>query len=352
MTDLIPTLDTLPAPAGIFYLLLMLTLPLHLLMMNAMIGSSIISLYQHFKKGEKSNDLSHLIAKFLPLTIAFTVNLGIAPFLFLQVIYGNFIYVSSILMGAFWISMYVILILGYYASYLYDFKFKILGRKAVWVLTIGVAIFLFIGFLFTNNMTLMLSPEKWGAYFANKSGTILNLSEPTILPRLLHFLIASIAVGGLFVSLLGKLMKKKDPELAKKAENTGMKTFFIFTSVQLLIGVWFLISLPKETMMVFMGKNIIASIIFIIALILAISLLHFGYKKKTYTSAILVTITVYLMVFMRDFARSSYLKKYFSFESLKINTEISPIILFAVSLLIGIYTIYWLIKQAYIAYNR
>ena len=162
-------------------------------------------------------------------------------------------------MGAFWIGIYVILIIGYYASYLYDFKFNVLGKKAVWILTIGVAIFLFIGFLFTNNMTLMLSPEKWGTYFANRSGTILNVSDPTLIPRLLHFLTASIAVGGIFIALLGKLMKKKDPDLAKKAERTGMSTFFIFTIIQVLIGVWFLISIPKETMMVFMGKNIVAS---------------------------------------------------------------------------------------------
>ncbi len=351
MTHLIPTPDTLPAPAGIFYFLLMLTLPLHLLMMNAMLGSAIISIYQHFKKGDKSVELSHLIAKFLPLTIAFTVNLGVAPFLFLQVIYGNFIYVSSIMMGAFWIAIYVILIIGYYASYVYDFKFKLLGNKAVWVLTIAVAVFLFIGFLFTNNMTLMLSPDKWGAYFSNKSGTILNLSEMTLIPRLLHFLTASIAIGGLFIALLGKLMKKKDTNLALKAENTGMKTFFVFTIIQVLVGIWYLISIPKETMMLFMGKNIIASSIFIIALILAGILLYFGYKKKVYISTALVMIIVYLMVFMRDFVRSSYLKDFFSIDSLKINTEISPIVLFGVTLIIGLYVVYWLIKEAYVAYR-
>jgi len=351
MMNLIPTPDILPAPVGIFYFLLILTLPLHLVMMNAMLGSAIISLHQHFTKSDKSSELSHLIAKFLPLTIAFAVNLGVAPLLFLQVIYGNFIYVSSIMMGAFWIAIYVILIIAYYASYLYDFKFKELGKSAVWILTIAVIIILFIAFLFTNNMTLMLSPEKWSAYFLNKSGTILNTSDSTLIPRLLHFLIASIAIGGVFVALLGKMIEKKDRDLAIKAENTGMKAFFIFTIVQLISGIWFLISLPRETMLIFMGKNTTATIIFIIALVFTVALLYTGYKKKTYAAAIFSLLFIYLMVIMRDFVRSSYLKNYFSVDSLKVNTEISPILLFAVSLFLGIYLIYWLIKQAKIAFS-
>jgi len=351
MMQYIPTPDTLPAPAGIFYFLLILTLPLHLAMMNAMVGSSLISLYQHFKNDDKSNELSHLIAKFLPLVIAFAVNFGVAPLLFLQVIYGHFVYVSSILMGAFWIGIYVVLIIAYYASYLYDFKFKELGTSAVWILTIGVVIMLFIGFLFTNNMTLMLSPEKWTSYFVNKTGTILNTSEPTLVPRLLHFLIGAIAVGGVYVALLGKLIAKKDKELGEKAESTGMKTFFYFTILQILSGIWFLLSIPREAMLVFMGKNMIATVIFTVALIFVLILLYVGYKKKTYLAATLVMVTIYLMVIMRDFLRTSYLQKFFTMDSLKVHTEISPIILFAVSLVLGIYLVYWLIKQAVIAFK-
>ena len=77
-------------------------------------------------------------------------------------------------------------------------------------------------------------------------------------------------------------MKKKDPALAKKAESTGMNTFFKFTIIQIIIGVWFLISIPKETMMLFMGKNMISSAIFILALIITAIMLYLGYKKKTY----------------------------------------------------------------------
>lgn len=352
MMNLIPTPDTLPAPASVFYFFLILTLPLHLVMMNAMIGSALISLQLHLKKSEKSKELSHLIAKFLPLVIAFAVNLGVAPFLFLQVIYGNFIYVSSIMMGAFWIGIYLILIIAYYSSYLYDFKFKELGDSAVWVLTIGIIIILFIAFLFTNNMTLMLSPEKWGAYFLNKSGTILNTTDSTLLPRLLHFIIGSISIGGIYVALLGKLIAKKDKELSLKAEEVGMKAFFYFTLVQVVSGVWFLISLPRETMLVFMGKNMIATVIFTVALTLTFVLLYTGYKKKVYLAAGFSLVYIYLMVIMRDFVRSSYLKPYFSMSNLKVNTEISPIILFLCTLILGIYLVYWMLKQVKIAFDN
>ncbi|MCA1796739.1 MAG: hypothetical protein LC645_04195, partial [Geobacteraceae bacterium] len=113
---LIPTPDAIPVPWGWFYVLLMLTFLLHLLLMNAMLGGGIIALISSLRKKEQSLLISKEFSYKWPYTIAFAVNLGVAPLLFIQVLYGHFIYTSSILMAVWWFSIVVLLILAYYSA--------------------------------------------------------------------------------------------------------------------------------------------------------------------------------------------------------------------------------------------
>jgi hypothetical protein len=96
---LIPASDPLPVPWGWFQILLLLTFVLHLLFMNTMLGTGIIALVSHLKNPKSALPVTADISKKLPYTIAFTVNMGVPPLLFLQVLYGHLFYVSSVLMA-------------------------------------------------------------------------------------------------------------------------------------------------------------------------------------------------------------------------------------------------------------
>lgn len=52
------------------------------------------------------------------------------------------------------------------------------------------------------------------------------------------------------------------------------------------------------------------------------------------------------IVFMRDFVRRGYLQEYFSPEMLKVVPEYSPLILFLVTLLVGLGLIFWMLRMA------
>ena len=116
---LIPTPDTLPVSWGWFKLLLILTLFLHIILMNVMLGTGVIALVDHFRGKSDLDPLNREISRKLPLAIAFTVNFGIAPLLFVQVLYGHFLYASSVLMANFWLFIIGLLITGYYMAYIY-----------------------------------------------------------------------------------------------------------------------------------------------------------------------------------------------------------------------------------------
>jgi len=343
----IPTPDALPVAWGWLQFLLLLTFPIHLLFMNAMLGSAGISMVQRFKGGEVNRRLAYFLAILLPLLVAFTVTFGVAPLLFVQVLYGQFFYTSSILMAAFWILIIPILILAYFGAYLYDFRFEKLGKAGGWVISIVFILFITIAYFLSNNMLLMTLPDKFSGYFQHMSGTMLASGHPTFLPRYLHMVIGAIAVGGLYTALITRLKSKSDPELAAYGEAVGMKVFNIFTIISILLGIWFLVSQPKPVMMMFMGKNGLATGLFVLALILVVLMLVFSFRKKVLATTVVLTVLVYLMTFMRAFLRTGYLGKFFTLDQLKMASEYSPMVLFLVSLVAGIFVMVWMVKKAW-----
>lgn len=342
---IIPQPDTIPVSWGWLQFLLLLTFPLHLLAMNAMVGGLAIGIVQHIQGGTLQKQLAHRIAIALPLVIAFVVNFGVAPFLFVQVLYGQFLYTSSVLMGAFWILIIPILMIAYYGAYLYDFRFTRLGSTGPWVAVFILILLVVIGFLFSNNMLLMASPGQFSDYFTHKSGTLLSFEQPSFLPRFLHMLFGALAMGGLFVGLLGRFRKDVHPELAVHAEKIGLRSFLIFTLGNILVGFWYLLSLPKELMMLFMGGNMGATIAFCIALLLVAGALFTAYKKRMWLTFFHAVALVVVMTFMRSWLRSGYLQNVFTLDQLQVVPQYSPMIFFFVTLVAGIVCLGWLIKK-------
>ena len=345
MQPIIPSADTIPVAWGWFQFLLLLTFPLHLLAMNAMVGGLAIGVVQHFRGGDSRRRLAHRIAIILPLVIAFTVNFGVAPLLFLQVLYGHFVYTSSILMGLFWIAVVPILIIAYYGAYLYDFKFKGLGAAGKW-LALAVLLLLFcIGYFFSNNMLLMTLPERFSEYFQHRDGSLLVSGQSEFLPRYLHMMTGALAVGGLFVALLGRFKAKSAPELAAHASAVGMRTFFYMTIVNVGVGTWYLTSLPKQQMLLFMGRDLAATICFIVALLLVIGVLVSSFRQQLMTTLIGTVVLVYLMSFLRSWLRTDLLADYFNLSQLQVEPQYSSMFLFLFCLAGGVVCVGWLIAK-------
>jgi len=318
--------------------------------MNAMLGTGIIALVKSLKGTRQDLPIAKEISLKLPYTIAFTINMGVAPLLFIQVLYGNFIYTSSVLMGWYWLLIIGILIIAYYSAYLFDFKFDTLGFARSIFIAVCVILMLLVAFLFTSNITLMLTPEKWARYFSNAGGTILNLSEPTLIPRYFHFVCASIAVGGLFLAIVGKIKVKikagKVNDNFKEMISSGMKWFSYATLVQVIIGFWFAVLLPNDIILLFLGGSISATLLLLCGLTGAGTALFFGFKKQVWPSTGAVVFTIIVMVLIRDMVRTAYLKPYFALSDIKVEPQYSPMILFIVTLIIGIGLIGYMLKLA------
>ena len=345
-TQLIPTPDTIPASWGFFELLLILTFFAHLIFMNTMLGSAMIALVREMRAQPTDPPPCRDIAAKLPYTIAFAVNFGVAPLLFLQVLYGHFIYTSSILMGVYWLSIIGLLILAYYSAYLYKMGGDLPATARIRALGTSLVLLLAIGFLFVNNITLMQTPQVWTVYFHRPDGTFLNLADPTLLPRYLHFVVASVATGGLFLAILASFQRKTDAPGAANRLRAGMQWFTYATVVEIGTGIPFLFSLPKTVHQLFIGGAPLHTVLFAAALVASFYSLYYGNKERVWPATVAMATTILLMVLVRDLARQAYLAPYFHPTDLQVVPQWSPMFLFLAVLLIGIAVIIYMLRLA------
>jgi hypothetical protein len=343
--DLIPTPDTIPVGWGWFQVLLSATFLLHVVLMNLMLGGTLIAFFNSLRGGMENLETARYASKKLPFAVALAVNAGVAPLLFLQVLYGQFVYTSSILMAASWLTVFVLAIFAYYGMYLFNYKFDSWGSGRNFLVGGSGLILLFIGFLFTNNWTLAMTPEKWSAYFDSPGGRIWNLDEPTLWPRYLHMVIGALAVGGLGLAAFGRVRQKSGTDSASLVTE-GMNWFKIATVLQFGVGTWWLMALPKETMKLFMGGNMVATAAFGIGFFVAIVALVLGFKKLVWPTVWTTLVVMAAMVVLREYVRYGYVREYFTPDQLTVNTQYSSLILFLVSVVIGVAAVWYMLKLA------
>lgn len=339
---LIPASAPIPVPWGWFNVLLIVTFVAHILMMNALLGGGVIAMARLFTGGGKG--LPKNLSEKLPTMLALTINFGVAPLLFMQVLYGNLHYASSTLMAPYWLSIVGLVIIAYYGLYVFDFKFSMLGSPGV-LLLISLSLLVWVGFMLANNMTLMLTPETWSGYFTKSGGTMLNLGDPALYPRYSHFLTASLAVGGLFVAILGQRSNNQG------WIETGMKWFTRATMAQALVGSWFLLALPSGVVKKLMGGSPIATLLLCMGVLLAGIALWAGFKKRVWLATGLTVAAVLVMATLRDMVRTFYLDPYFKVQDLTVTNEYSPLVMFLAAFAVGLGCI-WYMVRTYIRAGR
>jgi hypothetical protein len=341
----------LPAPLALLHGLLLLTFFLHLVPMNLVLGGSIIAVFARWRgRTEHARELVRRAGKWMPVLVAATVTFGVAPLLFVQTLYGRLFFVSAVLMGWFWFAVIPLVLLGYYGTYLLAFRGDRLGSRATVVSILVALAFVSVSFLYSNNMSLYLRPDLFvEKYLADAPGLQLNLGDPTLLPRWLHFLTGAIAVAGMAVSLLGMGTRRLRPEFGEWAMRHGAHWFTAATTVGVGAGAWWLVTLPRPVMLRFMGLGGIATATFAVGIVAGLAALLLGAMairppasaKLVGSAAAALLVTLVAMVFMRDQVRTGMLHA--SFEP---TTWVEPqwgvIALFALLLIAALATVAWM----------
>lgn len=235
-----PAVDPIPLPAPIWLLKLLhiVTLALHFVAVEMLLGGLLLAvLLSLFRGSPASMVTARALARRLTVVMTFVINLAVPPLLFSQVLYGRALYTSSVLIGLYWISIILILMLVY--RLLYRFARQLEMGKTAW--PAGLAAWLLAGFvarLLSTNMTLMLRPEVWRQmYSASAMGAYLPTGDPTLTPRWLLMMAGGLFIGGLWLVYLAGRSTFTAEEKSFVA-GFGGKVAALFGLVYLAAGVW------------------------------------------------------------------------------------------------------------------
>lgn len=119
---------------------------------------------------EGSEMTGHAIVRdWLPVMLSGAITAGIAPLLFLQILYKEAFYTANLLLFYRWMAILPALIIGFYALYLMKWK----GRPTLppivlrMVALLPFAVLLFTGYTWTINHQLSLeTSQRWAEYYA------------------------------------------------------------------------------------------------------------------------------------------------------------------------------------------
>jgi len=352
----IPYPDPMPLPAPVWLLrtLLLLTFFLHVLFMNCLLGGTAVALVCTMRRKTSvfSARLAGDLGRLLPSVFAFTITLGVAPLLFLQVMYGQFLYASSILIAVPWLAIIGLVVLAYYGVYFFSLKEHELKGRTTVVLSLVVLLLAAIAFVYSNNFTLMLTPERWlDFYRSNTGGWNLNWSEPSLLPRYLHFVLGALAVSGL--GLVVMALRKQEHEYRQWLIEQGSLLFTGTTLLNFGVGFWFLAKLPGPVRLAFVGGNGFATALLGTGLLLplaAVAHLLMAKTNKSPKRQLVIGVssgllTVAAMVVMRDLLRNLALAPYFRTDQLPVAPQWSIIVLFVVLFVAGLATLYYMLRK-------
>ena len=164
--------DPLGVPAApiIFLLLGVLTWALHIAAVHVLLGASGLTLFGSLNKNPHWRRLADAMVSTAKVAVSVAIVLGVAPLLFVQVIYDPFWYTSNVLSAWWVIGFIVFLIVGSLALFIFyglNSSMKTTPKtRCPGSMLAAIVFFLLVGFIMHALSMQMLSPEKWMQWYA------------------------------------------------------------------------------------------------------------------------------------------------------------------------------------------
>jgi hypothetical protein len=190
----------LPAPTALYLGLYAVTLVAHILMMGyvvagtAFAGADALLRRRDATANASAPTVAPLLRDWLPFALGAAITAGVAPLLFVQVLYKRGFYTANLLLFHRWMALVPVLIIGFYLLYLLKSRFvdgtSASGRRRLAaVAAVAVACFVFAAWSWTENHLLSTAGGAWVDMY--RSGAM-TYREPAVLLRL------SVWIGGTF----------------------------------------------------------------------------------------------------------------------------------------------------------
>ncbi len=319
----LPDYNVLPAPLWLITSLHLLTLTLHFIAMNFVVGGLILVLSPP-SQNRWSDPLNLRFVRLFPVVMAATVTFGVAPLLFLQLVYGRGIYSASIVSAWLWLAIVVAVIASYYALYGASFS-QNATRRGIY-LAIALIGAIYVSLTYSSVFSMMERPELLKRLYAeNQSGLVWNPKLGDYILRWLHMIVGAATVGGFFASVLAQ----SDPA----GRSRGRRFFLWGLALGFLTGFAYLFSLGE-----IIGPFMRSPAIGVLTLGLVLSLLAalFYHRQSMVLAGSALFLSMLAMVFSRHTVRLLQLEGHFEPASIPVQPQWTVFALFLVCFLFAI----------------
>lgn len=151
-----------PDPTAFYLTLYLGTLLLHVLPMAYVVAGSALLMMRVITQPHLINDpLTLHLRQWLPFVLSAAITAGVAPLLFLQILYQREFYTANLLLFNRWMAILPVLIAGFYMLYLLKGHW-LWQRHFIWralVVLLVFACFAFVGWSWTENHLLSLAGQ-------------------------------------------------------------------------------------------------------------------------------------------------------------------------------------------------
>jgi hypothetical protein len=244
----------IPSHPIVFLVLGVLTLALHLAAVHVMLGAGALTLRGAFSASPHWRRLAAAMLSTAKIAVSVAIVLGVAPLLFVQVVYDPFWYTSNVLSAWWVIGFIVILIAGYLAMYVFYWQNHGIeqhgGQGGIWMVA-SLVLLLLVGFIVHSLTNQMLFPEQWMAWYApsdvvEPSGRSLHYWH---LPRFGFFISLSAPVTGAWLYAYRRYLQgSAQPDAAYLAwlQPLAHRLMVIGGVVAVLLGALWMATLPQK----------------------------------------------------------------------------------------------------------
>lgn len=336
MTSLVSDFDPLglPVPVPILFILKVFGFFLHVLFMNLWVAGIPIALVLWKLKPQVANRLFQA----MPFAMAFGINAGIVPLLFLQTLYPQFFYPATILQAWFWFMVIPLLLIAYYAVYLVAY-----GRLRILAGSIAFILLTWIGLTFSSAMSLTAAPERWSEIFLSTThagavhGGFFALSLETFLR---YGLILGMAFGTVSAFLaLDSQWFARAPGYQNQTRNLIPILYLVGLAIYGISGVFYapmvMDKIPGIWRILTVGSMPVA----------AMGALTYWRQPKTLVASALIGLHGFVLLsnaITRQIVQARTLHQWFDLQKVPVHNEWGSVGLFIVTLLSGMGALTWM----------
>jgi len=147
-------------------------------------------------------------------------------------------------------------------------------------------------------------------------------------------------------------LRKREASYGRWLIEQGALLFTATTILNYLVGFWFLVRLPGDLKMIFLGRSPLATALLGLGMLLPLAaIMHLILAKAApsparpaYIGIGSGVLTLAVMVVLRDVVRNAYLAPHFQVEQLRVAPQWGIIVLFVALFVAGLGTLFYMLR--------